>query len=237
MAYFGRHDDGFFGRGFYFSPDAEEARDYGPIVMPVYLKIERPFRIPSAGEAQHLSLLDLRDRLAHLRGMPADLLTDRKVHEGYRLTSFLRDEDGMRISPDYPARPGQKLTRFYYVEPKPELYGTDREIYGPENTDRTWAIVLFNDDRRDASYDEWWAPGLLKRVGRDRFDEVLADNGHDGILVYDPYDGSPIEYVVFRPEQIKSATDNDGSFDATDPDMRSNPGPGQDGRGRRSVRR
>jgi len=45
---------------------------------------------------------------------------------------------------------------------------------------------------------------------------------HDGVI----FDGdklNPPEYVVFKPTQIKSATDNNGQFDATNPDIRFSP--------------
>ena len=42
---------------------------------------------------------------------------------------------------------------------------------------------------------------------------------HDGVIFNG--DGvNPSEYVVFKPTQIKSATDNNGDFDATNPDIR-----------------
>ena len=51
------------------------------------------------------------------------------------------------------------------------------------------------------------------------------DQGYDGIIiknVRDSYDGKKIgdTYCVFNPEQIKSATDNRGSFDLANPDIR-----------------
>ncbi|MBR2667508.1 MAG: hypothetical protein IKD96_05060 [Oscillospiraceae bacterium] len=49
--------------------------------------------------------------------------------------------------------------------------------------------------------------------------EYLISQGYDG--VYNGYD----EYIAFYPEQIKSATDNIGTFDTEDPDTRySRPG-------------
>ncbi|HEY1034572.1 MAG TPA: PLxRFG domain-containing protein [Pseudoxanthomonas sp.] len=45
--------------------------------------------------------------------------------------------------------------------------------------------------------------------------ETLAEMGHDGIIIDHGAEGR--EYVVFRPEQVKSASANSGAFDATDP--------------------
>jgi hypothetical protein len=85
-------------------------------------------------------------------------------------------------------------------------------------------VVLFNDEQRGVrhKYGNWWVEGLLKAINRNRFHEVLERNGYDGIIAYDPDDGRPTEYVAYRPEQIKLAEGNDGSFDADDPDVRSN---------------
>ena len=42
--------------------------------------------------------------------------------------------------------------------------------------------------------------------------------GHDGVVFVDPDTGDRF-YAVFKPEQIKSATGNDGTFDANDPNI------------------
>lgn len=44
--------------------------------------------------------------------------------------------------------------------------------------------------------------------------------GRDGVILRGWQDGSgPVQYVVFRPEQIKSATGNNGQFDPANPDI------------------
>jgi hypothetical protein len=53
--------------------------------------------------------------------------------------------------------------------------------------------------------------------------EVLLNQGYDGIILTEPnYDefGGIDEIVVFSPTQIKSATDNNGQFDGSNPDIR-----------------
>ena len=47
----------------------------------------------------------------------------------------------------------------------------------------------------------------------------VASQGYDGIVLLNP-DGTTKELTAFRPEQIKSATGNNGDFDATNPDIR-----------------
>ena len=48
------------------------------------------------------------------------------------------------------------------------------------------------------------------------------DNNYDGVIARNAYDGANThnEYVVFSPTQIKSATDNIGTFDGNNPDIR-----------------
>lgn len=57
--------------------------------------------------------------------------------------------------------------------------------------------------------------------------EMIEDaqrKGHDGVILRGWRDGSgPVQYIVFRPEQIKSAIGNDGSFDPTNPDITRSP--------------
>ena len=56
---------------------------------------------------------------------------------------------------------------------------------------------------------DYWTQERLIDAG---FDGVIYDGGQDG-------KGDSPEYVVFRPEQIKSATGNDGSFDPANPNI------------------
>jgi len=54
---------------------------------------------------------------------------------------------------------------------------------------------------------------LMRDIGPDTLTELLKSNGFDGVI-------SGREYVAFYPEQIKSATDNRGTFDGENPDIR-----------------
>ena len=50
------------------------------------------------------------------------------------------------------------------------------------------------------------------------FTENLKKSGHDGVVF--TFDDGTREFVAFEPEQIKSATENVGTFDAGNPDIR-----------------
>lgn len=75
-------------------------------------------------------------------------------------------------------------------------------------SDTEWPEVYFDDNAED----------ILRRAHR---------GGHDGVIVHgiDPYsDNEPRSiYIAFRPEQIKSATGNAGTFDPADPNIYRNP--------------
>ena len=61
--------------------------------------------------------------------------------------------------------------------------------------------------------------GTAERITDQNVSKVLREQGYDGVMVYDA-DGSLKEIVAFAPTQIKSATDNVGTFDAENPDIR-----------------
>lgn len=66
---------------------------------------------------------------------------------------------------------------------------------------------------------EAWPDSLRNASNYKRAQGLLWENlraqGHDGVI------GPGGTYVAFKPEQIKSAIGNDGTFDAEDPDIRS----------------
>jgi hypothetical protein len=59
--------------------------------------------------------------------------------------------------------------------------------------------------------------GRINQFGQDKIHETIRRSGFDGIIAHRP-DGSK-EYVAFKPEQIKSAIGNQGTFDPNDPDI------------------
>ena len=59
--------------------------------------------------------------------------------------------------------------------------------------------------------------GRINQFGQDAIHKTIRNSGFDGIIAHRP-DGSK-EYVAFKPEQVKSATGNQGTFDPNDPDI------------------
>lgn len=118
MAWQGMTDDGFYGRGFYFTSDKEEAKEYGNIVMETYLKVMNPFYLRTYSSIGSVIEFDLRDDLAKLNGMPKDLKTVRTLPDGYSVKRSEEDNYDKTVT--------------YTVHPDPKFYGTDKEIYGPD---------------------------------------------------------------------------------------------------------
>lgn len=199
LDFFGCTDDGYYGKGFYFTQSPETASEYGHIVIEAQLSLHNPFTLPSSGCCGHPCLHDVRDLLANLKGVPPTLRTNRQLPSGYELQSRLRPN---------PYNP-QEDKQWFYVNPKPHLFGTDLEIYGEEKENRLDAIVSFNDQLAGQSYDFGWTQCVLKEIGRDGLGDILLDNSYDSILVTDP-DFGRVEVVVLKSSQIKilSSTTN-----------------------------
>ena len=80
---------------------------------------------------------------------------------------------------------------------------------------RTIAAYL---DMKNPAYDpDISGLGVTDHAGRELMERLIAE-GYDGIIRTE--DGKPYEYIVFRPEQIKSATENNGDFSGEKRDIR-----------------
>lgn len=212
----GQTDEGFYGRGFYFSNSKETASDYGDHVIECQLDVKNPFYLKDWHTMGHWLEIDMRDDLATLNGMPKDLKTIRELPDGYLLKTYYRGE-------------GYDRRLVHEIQPKPELYGTDREEYHEvqvmanklserdKNGYAMQAIVEFNDKLRGVSYDGGLPNWLLQKVDRWNFHKVLENNGYDGLFVYNAegWGGKePVksidevdEFMVWNPDQIKILTD------------------------------
>lgn len=61
---------------------------------------------------------------------------------------------------------------------------------------------------------------VLENMTADEYRAELEEEGHDGLIVTDQEFDNAKSYVVFKPNQIKSAADNVGTFDYFNPDIR-----------------
>lgn len=208
-SYMGQTDEGYYGRGFYFTIDRDEAKDYGNRIIEAKLDVKNPFYLRTWSTLGSYQELYLRDDLSKLKGVPDNFKIDKSIPKGY----YLKREEGEH---------GSDKTVTYSVHPKPELYGTDKEVYGPDVTvteDEAkrpgseegyslLAIVQFNDMQNNNDFDGGLANWVLQKLDRYNFHELLQKNGYDGIFVVgDEGDKTPIdevsEIVVWDPSQIQ----------------------------------
>ncbi len=90
---------------------------------------------------------------------------------------------------------------------------------------------LYNDDafkamldKDDTILDEWKAAGKkLDTSAKEVITKVLEANGYDGVIIREDagsFGRKTDAYIALHPEQVKSATDNVGTFDRDNPDIR-----------------
>ena len=119
--------------------------------------------------------------------------------------------------------------RFYFTDSKTVANGYGRE-QGKRKNAETYAVYLSmqKPDVYDMSGASWYDDG----VGTEVYGYIMdaKDAGFDGVILENFVDGATERgakpstvYVVFEPTQIKSATGNNGQFDASNPDINKSP--------------
>ncbi|MDD7200772.1 MAG: hypothetical protein SPF89_04110 [Sphaerochaetaceae bacterium] len=84
-----------------------------------------------------------------------------------------------------------------------EVIDYDGGLRAVETSDPNWIDRVFPEGYMD--WDQMDDPKVVVSI---------KEQGYDGVLVNEPNDESGYSYAVFRPNQIKSATDNNGQFSA-----------------------
>lgn len=79
-------------------------------------------------------------------------------------------------------------------------------------------IDAWRKDHPDANRDAY--ENQIRIIGRDYVLGLIEGAGYDGIVYDNKYEGGGDSYIAFRPEQIKSAIGNRGTFDPNNPDIR-----------------
>ena len=75
-------------------------------------------------------------------------------------------------------------------------------------------------DQENSEFRDTQFSVLVERAKANRHDGLIIRNTEDPALEGDDYDPQADIYVAFAPTQIKSATENNGDFDPTNPDIR-----------------
>ncbi len=211
----GAHDQGFYGRGFYFSRNKGEAGSYGSKVMPVYLKINNPFDLEGVDSGKYSGMNNIFEKGAIL----------------LRQLGLLDEEQLKKL--DFYEKTKKEFLKKIEVFPPSETqdvwFGEVETPSGEKILERAWESdntkdglidILWNKYTRyikynDGTYFQYILDGLsFTGFMRDdgyrpnEFTEKLENLGYDGV-----YQGD--EFVSFNPNQIKS-TQNRGTYSESD---------------------
>jgi hypothetical protein len=235
------HDTGFFGKGFYFATHQGEARFYGKNIYSVFLNIKKPFdfykelygpdnRIATtaygATPAFWKNLIRLFPEYGDEKvSIAGDYITDdegnidyseRKQEEITWREMISRIDDLASQLKAYPyedAGRGEKYTRYAAGD-----YGTkgwDRtstfirdEWLKPETEKWNAAANIIHDE----SLPDWSMPKIFLQDHAAEFSQKIMALGYDGINAED-------EIIGFNSTQIKSATDNAGTYSGENPSI------------------
>lgn len=210
-------DSGFFGSGFYFTPIKSEAEYYGRIVMPVYLKIEKPFIVSTGGyysglydnlfegggqllkDLGLLSEKDLKDFNKYER-LKKEFLKKAKVEKIYTYDAKHNEVQVWRASFE---KDGRSYEANSY-RPWEEIGYNEKEDTKENALNNAWGeYAHFNDLNfliQDLSFTDYIRTnGLAEELSN-----IIKSRGYDGTIAGD-------EHVAFEPTQIKSV-DNRGTY-------------------------
>lgn len=186
-------DQGVYGSGFYFGNyDSEGFSIYGDNVIPAYLSINNPFIIETNQSILDFILSLDNEKMRSLR------------FKGFKGEGLLGDviDHIKTVNEEYKEGKYDDLIEYF------------RNIFGKGAKEE----VIFRKIGLKYGFPLSVEGFINDCIGGLNFSNALKKNGNDGIIVQD--DGDGIEYVAFYPNQIKSATDNIGTFSSQDEDIR-----------------
>lgn len=135
------------------------------------------------------------------RTQAEDRISD--VGGGHVMELYANIKNPLEIGMDYGDWHGKYAASMMLETEQFEGYDNESEI-----TRRLEEISEMDEAEADKAL-----PKLLKELG---YDGIVYDNTFEG----DSYSGDNYSYIVFDSNQLKSATDNIGTFDASNPDIR-----------------
>lgn len=95
---------------------------------------------------------------------------------------------------------------------------TLHEIFSGERISPEEALDSINEEIGLGEFGE-----IMEAITTPAAQAIMERDGFDGVI--SEFGGGHLEYVAFRPEQIKSATHNSGEFDPNNPDITDGAGP------------
>lgn len=153
------------------------------------------------------------------------LVVNNREHLNRRLAqlsdSFVANKEKRRaLDSDYQKRlDDNEAAQMEYIKRwKEEHPGeSSRKLY---NDDRFHAML----DADESILDEWKAEGKkLDIASKEEITKTLEEKGFDGVIIREDkgsFGRTTDAYIALHPEQVKSVTDNVGTFDRDNPDIR-----------------
>ena len=198
-------DMGNYGAGFYFGTEGQVPGYYGENSMKVYLHISNPYTVE--------------------RNMPSDTdiysyLAD-KMNEP-ELRKLIITENGKSKSV------GEVIDNIKAVDAALSAGNYDAQMATNEE------LLSYHPRSRRSVFREWKIcerigfiipasiPYVVKEmIGSEEFSAALKRQGYDGVIAEDASEGNSYrEYVAFEPNQVKSATENIGTYRTASRDIR-----------------
>lgn len=189
-------DNGLFGAGFYFGTEAPGWMKGAKNVMRVYLDIKKPFEVQA--NLSHNIYSEIRNKLdtPAMRQLELTGFNGNKISVGEYIDN-IKAVDNL-IEENMP-----------FVE---ELIAKDEELkfIHPDKRISVWREHEISNRTGVGVLGMSWQVVILEHLGSIQFTEAAKKDGYDGVIVDRGDDYK--EYVVFEPNQIKSATNNIGTF-------------------------
>lgn len=209
-------NDGHYGAGVYFSMEKAEAETYGKNIISAFLNIKAPVRNSIESLEPFAEQFGYEKKFKTIdKNWLAGEIKKKDPNAGILASLYADGYTFDNIWPEFEKRGGKYQSEINLDEIGDIFENIDNSIgyYSREFIEET--IGEIPEDKKIYGYEN--EPDILDITDRGNagrsFSNTIQKAGHDGVIA-----GS--EFVVFKPEQIKSATDNTGAFDASNPDIR-----------------
>ena len=197
------HDKGIYGAGFYFATEAPawlNARNK----MKVYLDIKKPFEITASMENDIYTSFSEKLDTPAFRALKLHTFNDKEISVGEYIDVIKAVDDFIEHNPDQVN----------------EQIAQDEELqsYHPKDCLQMWREGEISKRSGAAVLAHSWNVIISSMIGSEEFTEAAKKSGYDGIIVNRDEDYR--EYIAFEPNQIKSATENIGTYRRDSNDIR-----------------
>lgn len=228
-------NEGWYGSGHYFTPDEYTASEYGDTEIPVFLNIRNPMLedgesigqyAKKVGHKVDIDILDfnyIADLVVEINPLLKDMV-DKKISKNKDISE--KDTYDKYISngglPN--SHYGQMMSDHLSDSNDTLSYGVAETIMSGAYINNDYLRLLerlsgkaIPDDKyQEVVHDDMTIPDLTKHGKKAKeATKAFKDDGYDG--VWAEYTE---EIVAFNPNQIKSAINNAGTFDNSNPDIR-----------------